>query len=73
MNSGSGLDLILLQKKNIRKLDICESLIHRNRSNDGLSLIHDDTLQGVDPNIDYEKVLDSVYPPLLAQHLTKII
>ena len=33
----------MLTKRFIKKFEICDSLINRNRTQDGISLIHDDT------------------------------
>ena len=53
MNSGMGLDLVILHKRHIRRLDVCQSLVNRNRNQDGLHLIHEDNFQTADPQTDY--------------------
>lgn len=63
---------MLLQKRNLRKVDVCESLVNRNRSHDGMSLLQDDNFVGLSA-FDFDEMLKSNYPPNITEALTQII
>ena len=63
----------LLFKRTIKKLEVCESLINRTRTNDGQYLIHDDTAYNIEHDLDFESLLQKSYPPIISESLKNVI
>ena len=72
-NEGDGFDIAVLMKKSVRKVDVCDSIVNRNRSHDGINLLQEDSFYNIDTFTNYEKLLDSTYPPFLTDHLSRIM
>mgnify|MGYP003463386328 CR=1 FL=1 len=59
------MELAILTKRAVKKLEICDSLINRNRSQDGVSLIHEDNFNNMDPQFDYRSMFNNAHLPLI--------
>lgn len=73
-NDGLGMEIGMLTKRGIKKLEICESLANRNRSQDGTMLLHEDNNFSMDSsNLNFDRLFDSSHPPLIDKFLYKIL
>lgn len=67
------MEILLLFKRGLKKFEVCESLINRNRSQDGLYLVHEDTIYNEEYSVDFEHILEKNYPPLITDTLKNIM
>ena len=72
-NEGEGMEVAVMFKKGLKKFEICESLINRNRTHDGYFLAHEDSFYNISSNINFDLVMNKKYPPLIENTLAKVL
>lgn len=63
------MELAMLTKRGVKKIEVIDSLINRNRTQDGISLLHEDTFYNMEPQLDFTAIYNNKHSALVEKFL----
>lgn len=55
----------MLTKRGVKKIEVVDSLINRNRTQDGISLLHEDTFYNMEGQFEFGSIYKTRHLPLV--------